>query len=373
MPSNAAVIEVETILTPIPGENPSGENLLYAGVHDEIREARRADDPTAKADWQAELKAADWAEVVSVGTSALKSRTKDLQIAAWLCEALVNKHGFAGLRDGLKVMRGFHELFWDSLYPEIDDGDLDARANCLALMDRQTAMALKGVPLTEVRGNGNFNYLQWEKTRLPDDYSKIAQGNKAEADRIKQESEKANEDWSCLNRATPRRFYEEVFTLVSECWEEFQGLDRSMDTRFGRQTPGLGELKKSLDSVRSLLDKLVKEKRALEPDPIAGPSGEEGAEMAAEEGGAQPAGTAVVPASGAIRGRQDALRRLSEIADFFQKTEPHSPVSYLVGRAVKWGNMPLEQWLQEVVKDSSVLAQIQETLGVRPPESGGSY
>ena len=375
MPSTAAVIEVDAILTAIAGENPSGENLLYAGVHDEIREARRADDPATKADWQSELKVADWAEVVRIASSALKSRTKDLQIGAWLCEALVNEHGFAGLRDGLKVMRGFHELFWDSLYPESEDGDLDARANCLALMDRQTAMALKQVQITEARGDGNFGYLQWEKTKLPDDFNKIASANRAEADRIKQESEKASEDFARLNRATPRRFYEEVFTLVTECWEEFQGLDRSMDNRFARQTPGLGELKKSLENVRTLVDKLVKEKRALEPDPVAGPSGEEGAAMAAEDGGgAQPAASGMVAASSAIRGRQDALRRLSEIAEFFQKTEPHSPVSYLVGRAVKWGNMPLEQWLQEVVKDTNVLAQLRETLGVNPPEGErGSY
>jgi type VI secretion system protein ImpA len=54
---------------------------------------------------------------------------------------------------------------------------------------------------------------------------------------------------------------------------------------------------------------------------------------------------------------------LAEVADFFRQTEPHSPVSYLVQRAVKWGNMPLESWLQEVVKDESVLSQIRETLG----------
>jgi type VI secretion system protein ImpA len=54
---------------------------------------------------------------------------------------------------------------------------------------------------------------------------------------------------------------------------------------------------------------------------------------------------------------------LGDIADFFQKTEPHSPVSYLVQRAVKWGNMPLENWLQDVIKDESILAQLRQTLG----------
>jgi type VI secretion system protein ImpA len=68
--------------------------------------------------------------------------------------------------------------------------------------------------------------------------------------------------------------------------------------------------------------------------------------------------------AGAIQSRRDALKRLREIADFFKKSEPHSPVSYLVQRAAKWGDMPLEAWLQEVIKDQGTLFQLKETLGV---------
>lgn len=68
--------------------------------------------------------------------------------------------------------------------------------------------------------------------------------------------------------------------------------------------------------------------------------------------------------SGPIRNRAEALKRLAEIAAFFQRTEPHSPVFYLIQRAVKWGNMPFETWLQDVVKDETVLSQIKETLGI---------
>ena len=67
--------------------------------------------------------------------------------------------------------------------------------------------------------------------------------------------------------------------------------------------------------------------------------------------------------SGAIQSRADALKRLTQLADYFRKTEPHSPISYLVNRAVKWGNMPLETWLQDVIKDDTVLSQIRQTLG----------
>ena len=71
---------------------------------------------------------------------------------------------------------------------------------------------------------------------------------------------------------------------------------------------------------------------------------------------------------GAIRTRQDALKRLSEVAAFFRSTEPHSPVSYLIQKAVRWGNMPLDTWLQEVIKDNSILTQLNETLGVNKEE-----
>ena len=100
MPVETATVDVESILAPVPGDNPAGENLQYSGLHDEIREARRADDPSTKADWQTELRTADWDEVVSLAESALKTKTKDLQVGAWLCEALLRKSGFAGLRDG---------------------------------------------------------------------------------------------------------------------------------------------------------------------------------------------------------------------------------------------------------------------------------
>src|SRR5262252_2855812 len=113
MPSSAEVIDVEALLAPISGDNPAGENLQYSGLHDEIREARRAEDALARGDWQRELKAADWDLTLELTEKALKTQTKDLQVAAWLTDALGKKHGFPGLRDGLKVMRGLHERFWD--------------------------------------------------------------------------------------------------------------------------------------------------------------------------------------------------------------------------------------------------------------------
>lgn len=363
----AEVIDVEALLAPIPGENPAGESLQYQGTHDEIREARRADEDLEQGDWKRDLKVADWRQVLSLATEALTDKTKDLQICAWLAESLVKLHGLAGLRDALKLMRGLHERFWDHLYPEIDDEDLDARANALSLMDRQAAIAIKEAQLTNASSCPNFSYLQYEDSKqydIPEDLSSLEAEQRERIEILKaqiaEEHKLTTEDWAKAKASTRRAFFEDTQTLIDQCWDEYQSLDGVMDDKFGRQTPGMGELKKSLDAIRSLVANIVKEKRISEPYPH---ELEQPTDAAGDtEGDAGDAGLGPVTA---IKARQDAFRRLGEVADYFRRNEPHSPVSYLVQRAIKWGQMPLEMWLEDVIKDGLVLGSLRETLGLQ--------
>jgi len=364
------VIDVTALLAPIPGDNPAGENLQYSGVYDEIREARRADDNLTKGDWEHEPKVAEWPKVVELSTSALASQTKDLQIGSWLVEAVVQLFGFAGLRDGLKLMRGLHEQFWDRLYPESEEGDLDGRANAVAAMDARLEIPLKSVRLTKSGTGLDYSYIQWEestKYEIPDKLDDLDPDAYNRFAALKAEAEAANKTtadlWRKAKDATRRAFYEETFTLLNECWDEYQALDKVMDEKFGRQTPGLGTLKKSLDAIRTQVEKLVKEKRILEPDPVLDGS----VAGTAAEGDGGTAGT-----GGPLRGRAEALRQLAEVAQYFQRTEPHSPVAYLVQRAIKWGHMPLEVWLEDVIKDGATLGQLKETLGIGTDTDTGS-
>src|SRR6266436_9295792 len=61
-------------------------------------------------------------------------------------------------------MRGLHEQFWDRIYPEMDDGDLDARANAMSLMDARVELPLKKVSLTKSGSGGDYSYIQWEES-----------------------------------------------------------------------------------------------------------------------------------------------------------------------------------------------------------------
>jgi type VI secretion system protein ImpA len=370
----AASIDFETLLAPISDDSPAGESLQYSGLHDEIREARRADENLEQGDWKRDLKVADWYQVYSLTTEALATKTKDLQIGSWLAEALVRMYGLAGLRDSLILMRGLHEQFWDNLYPEIDEEDLDARANALSFMDRQVAIAIKDVQITNAASSSDFSYIQYEDSKqfeIPENLGALDSEQLERIDALRaraaEEHKLTSEDWLKAKRTTRRAFFEETYALLNECWEEYQSLDRVMDEKFGRQTPGLGDLKKGLDKLRSLIENIVKEKRISEPYDNELESTDDEVSVDASE---EVEGTRV--ATGSIKARQDAFRRLAEVANYFRTNEPHSPVAYLVERAIKWGQMPLEMWLEDVIKDGMVLGSLRETLGLNPSWSGSS-
>jgi type VI secretion system protein ImpA len=370
--SKPAVINLEALLSPVSEEKPAGEYLRYSGIYDEISEARRADLEVSQGEWQTEMKTADFRKVIVLATPALEKETKDLQIAAWFSEALVKEYGFSGLRDSLKMMTGFQENFWETLHPEVDEGDMEGRANAIAWMETQASYAIKEAKITSYAG---YSYVDWEDSKkfdIPDNLEMLDTAEQQKFNELRAQAEKENRvtanKWRAEISQTRRAFYEELMFLIDECWAAYNDINRVIEEKFDRnQAPGLNNLKKSLDEVQTQVKKLLEDKRAEEPDEEVETA--EG-ETTGEDGTIiKVAGVAT--ASGAIQNRQDALKRLADIATFFQKTEPHSPISYLVQRAVKWGNMPLETWLQDVIKDETVIFQLRQTLGFNTnlPES----
>ena len=93
---------------------------------------------------------------------------------------------------------------------------------------------------------------------------------------------------------------------------------------------------------------------------------EESAEGAEQHQDGSPASAAVKV--GAINSREAAFKQLLDIAQFFRKTEPHSPVSYVLEKAVKWGNMPLNELIVELIPDSSSRERYSELTGVKSNE-----
>jgi type VI secretion system protein ImpA len=365
MESKPAVINFESLLAPISEEKPSGEYLRYSGIYDEIAEARRADDNLNQGEWQTELKVADFRKVINLATDVLEKETKDLQISAWLAEALIKEYGFVGLRDSLQLIAKLQENFWETIHPEIDEGDMEGRANAISWMEKQAALIIKEAKITGYQGYSFLDFEDSKKFDIPDNLEMLDSTEKQKFTELKAQAERENRvtanKWREEMKNTRRQFYEELNFLIDECWSEYNNLNKVIEEKFDlNQAPGMNNLKKTLDQIHTLVKKFLEEKRLEEPDPADEPTEEtiedkDGVKVVKAAGVATP--------TGAIQNRQDALKRLSDIAEYFRKNEPHSPISYLITRAVKWGNMPLELWLQDVIKDENVIYNIRQTLG----------
>src|SRR6476660_7598704 len=149
----------DELLNPIAGANPGGVELRYDPLFDKIKEARREDDDVPQGEWTTALKTADWPLVIKLSKDALTTKSKDLQIAAWLAEALLKREGFAGLQAGLDVLTGLLEQHWDHLYPEIDDGDAEMRAAPLEWVGLKLEVPVRMVPL-DTHGHTSFQFAE---------------------------------------------------------------------------------------------------------------------------------------------------------------------------------------------------------------------
>ncbi|WCF13585.1 type VI secretion system protein TssA [Edwardsiella piscicida] len=131
------ILDMARLLAPIGEAHPAGEDISFDPLYDQIREARRADaDYLGQGEWVSSLKQANWVEVIRLTSEALATRSKDLQLAVWLCEALVQRHGLPGLREGLLLLDSLLERYWAEMYPALSDGDLEGRVSRLEWLNQ---------------------------------------------------------------------------------------------------------------------------------------------------------------------------------------------------------------------------------------------
>lgn len=354
-----SIIDLSALLAPIAGDNPAGEDVRYT-LHDAIKEARRSDDGLAQGDWKHDAKASDWNAVIALSRPILLSKSKDLQVGVWLTEALVKKHAWRGLRDGFRLLEGLIAQFWASLYPALEDGDLDFRAGPLEALNQTLPFAIRNLPLTGPPDS--YSWFSFDESRTTENVGRKDPGKKAD---LLAAGKLSSEQFDKAVGEKGRAFYEQLTGEIEQAWETFQQLDHQVDEKFGRAAPSLLDVKKALEDCRTLLATILAGKRKLEPDAVAEAAGNGADDTATPVASAGSGGAPAGPLTLDPRNRADAIRRLQAVATFFHRTEPHSPAAYLIERAAKWCDMPLEQWLQEVIRNDDVLNRLRETLGIK--------
>lgn len=268
-------IDIDAVLTPIPGDNPAGEDLRYSPTYDEIKEARRADDPFDRGEWEREIKTSDWDKVVKVTTDALSTKTKDLQIAVWLSEALTQTEGFDGFHAGLQILNGLLQDHWEHMYPLIEDDDLDFRAAPIEFMNDKLWTAIKQIPITDSSMGPGYSWMRWQESRqvgyesdTHNQYGDVDDAKKNARDELIAEGKPTAEDFDSAVAFSSKAYYASLEESLTRCLEEFEKFDKTVDERFGRDAPRLAELKASLEDCAQLLSRILKEKREKEPDAV---------------------------------------------------------------------------------------------------------
>lgn len=342
------MIDIAALLEPIAPDSPSGDDLSFSSEFDAVQEARRSDDPSLdQGEWVTDIKSADWPAVTRQCSGLLQTRTKDLRLASWLAEAATHMDGFAGLADGYRLTAGLCERFWDSIHPQIEDDDLSLREGNLRWLLSQSAEWIRSIPLTDAP-DAHYTAVDLEfaaRGRAGAELLDHPDGAKIDAAR----------------GATPFEFYQRLAVQAPQAREALEQLQMVVDARLGQDGP-------SFSAVRNVLDEVCAS--ALRMAAAAGVSATDGENQASEDATGVESRTATTATDGSLATRRDALLQLQRVAEFFRRTEPHSPVAYLVERAARWGNMPLHVWLKSVLKDGQTLAQLQELLDV--PIDGNS-
>jgi type VI secretion system protein ImpA len=376
------ILDFEQLLAPIAGDRPTGadprQDYSHASLYRQIKDLRGKAREAEKAmlfkegtdDQGQAIAPPDWRPLLKLAPQALVQQAKDLEIAAVLIEALVREHGMAGLRDGFRLVRELVLNFWDQLYPQPDEEDgMRARVSPLIGLNGEEAEGvligpISRVPVTAGKSFGPFSLADYRQA--------------AEIDRIQDPERRARRletpgtvTLQTFNKAvseTGGPWFRNLLEDVAQCEEEFAQLSTlleekcGVDERGAALAPPTSAIREALAGFRRELENIARNVPGamLEGTTVSTP------DAAADGNGAMSTASGPSLAGGLdhVQTREEAFHALLRVADYFRRTEPHSPVSYALEQAVRWGRMALPELLQDLVPEAAVRQQMFRLVGI---------
>lgn len=361
--------DLETLLAPIPGDAPQGSDIRedysaqspYNRLRDARSEARDAEKLQDAGSDDARDPAPLWRSVRELGLKTLAETTKDLEVAAWVTEAYVRSHGLAGLTAGAKLIAGLAEQYWDGVFPLPDDYGVETRVAPVTGLNGREGNGSLIQPLHKLalftRGDGTQIAMY--------QYEGSAQLGTLDAERRAARIAAGAIPFDELEKEarSQARTFARLRDDAREALEAWQAMAAILDEKASEDPP-------STSTVRDMISHVVEVANRYAPPEAGAPVAE--AEAAGADGtpGLAMAGGGVagiaVPA-GQVASREDALRALENIATFFRRTEPVSPLAYTLEEAVRRSRMTWPDLLEEIVADRDSRNAILTSLGIRPP------
>jgi type VI secretion system protein ImpA len=356
-------LEIDLLLQPLPGEQSCGVSLIHDPEYEAIRTARRADDASVPAGiWQTTLKVADWPAVEEGCRRILSNRSKDLTIAAWLGEAWLNRYGVPALPHCFQLVAGLCERYWDDLHPLPRDGDVGFRAAPLAwIASAYSDLLSTQIELFDGPDGLRGTLAQWQSaqraTLAATARQDVPAAKKQEAARVMTVLQDAARAASPAHLRLERDALAMAGPLIVQ-------LDAWCTPRLGSEAPSYTLLMETMTQAGLVLTECLAMHPNSDSPPPAAPAGDATGVAGAPVQAAAPA------ASGVPHSREDAYRQLGVIAEYLARYEPHSPVPYLIQRALEWGRKPLPVLLRELTSGDGDGQRLLTFLGMLSVDGG---
>jgi type VI secretion system protein ImpA len=366
--------DLAVLLAPIADEAPAGVDLredfspqsLYYRLRDARADARAAE-RAADAESQSDAVPPQWRSIRDLAFTALASHSKDLEIAAWLTESLLRSDGLAGLQAGAALMAGLVEGFWEQLYPMPDE---DGIATRVAPLGGLNGMGGDGTLIQPLRKLALYNRPDGAPMALWQYEQSAELAGIGDAARRQQRLDAGvlPFDTAQSEAQAARASMASLRDRAAAALAAWNALATALDTHAGSESPPASR-------VRDILARILDITQSYAGAPAASaPAAADG--TADGTAGTAEAAAGVAPraseAAGTAMGRETALRQLDELAAFFRRTEPHSPLAYTLSEAARRGRMSWAELMQEIVPDASQRAGILTSLGIRPEREENS-
>ncbi|MEO3389464.1 type VI secretion system protein TssA [Mesorhizobium sp. CAU 1741] len=376
----AQVIDIDALLAPISDESPAGVDPRADGAATSLyyrtKDARNAARSTERASVEIGAPPPDeWSTVQETAMELLATQGKDLEIAAWLVEALVRLEGFPGLRDGFKVLAGIASTYWEGCFPELDEEDgVEGKVSPVSGLNGAgaTGTLIQPIRLIPLTRGSLASYSLWSYEQA-NDLEKIADPTRKQ-ERIDNGSVTMDQFTQSVAETSAADLHATA-TDVDECLAALAEMSAAFDAVAGVDAPPVSALRELLGEISSSIRHFASDKLATMAYVDTGDdaAGEASVAEAGAEGGT--AAAAPVRRTEGYGSREDALQELVKIAAYFRKTEPHSPISYTLEDAVRRARMTLPELLTELAEDPAHIQRILMAAGIKSaaPEAADGY
>ncbi|HMR03361.1 MAG TPA: type VI secretion system protein TssA, partial [Candidatus Competibacter phosphatis] len=229
--------------------------------------------------------------------------------------------GFPGFAEGLALVEGLIERYWDGVYPLLDpddDNDPTLRINTIvALCDSETTLRdLRETPLVSSRAIGRFSLRDVQVamgvlTPVVDDDEELPTQSRLDA-------AFQDADLEVLQATTE---------AAADARDRVERIEAALTDLVGvTQAPDMSDLTGVLKEIRQVLTEQL-QRRGVSS------AGETEGQGESEDGAASGAAAGQRLVVGDIASREDVIRMLDKICDYFSRYEPSSPVPFLLKRA----------------------------------------